>query len=93
MQIVRTKLGQPNFKGFPFQNFEEEAIKFKNWTKRIVETYNKNIQRQILRNPDDKNANKKIDQLREEKLLCPHHFPGLMAQLATHKPRLPYKPP
>ena len=93
LQFVQIKLEKPNFKGFPFENFEDEANKFRNWTDRLHECYKKNIQRQILRNPNDKNANKKIDKLKAERLLCSHVFPGLMAQLATHPPRLPFKPP
>ena len=93
LQFVQTKLGLPNFQGFPFENFQEQTNKFRKWTDRLQECYNTHIRRQISRNPNDKKARKNIEKLRAGKLLCPDIFPGLMAQLATHKPRLPHKPP
>ena len=92
-QFIRSELGIPNFQGLPFKNFEDEAIKFRNWAKRIFECYERNIRRQIKKKPSTQSAATFIQKLRNEKILCPHHFPGLMSQIGTHRPRLPHKPP
>ena len=92
-QFIRSELGTPNFQGLPFGNFEDEAKKFGNWTRRLFDTYEKNVRRQIKKRPNTTSAGSLVQKLRSEKLLCPHHFPGLMSQIGTHRPRLPHKPP
>ena len=92
-QVVLTKLEVENFQGFPFEHFEDEALKFKNkWTK-LWEYYGKHIRRQIQRNPDDPEVAKHVQHLRDRRMLCSHEFPGLMQQISKHPPRIPRKPP
>ena len=90
LQVVKLKCGKPDFKGLPFQNFPDDAKKFSNYWNALWK-YNKNY---IMKNKSRPEvAEKHKEKLKNEKMLCPHLFSGLLAQIATHPPRLPYKPP
>ena len=82
-----------NFQGFPFENFDDEALKFKNKWTCLWTYYTNNIRRQIQRKPDDPEVQKHVQNLRDKKMLCSHEFAGLMQQISKHPPRLPRKPP
>ena len=90
IQVIRTKLGLPNFQGLPFDSFEEETEKFRSKWKALMEYYRRNIQRGLSRNREK--VQPFIDKLRNEKMLCPYEYPKLTSQIAPHPPRLPKKP-
>ena len=90
LQVVRTKLGIPDFKGIPFENYEDEAELFRKRWNSTVDFFKKNIKRDLKRNPEK--VEHHIDRLMKEKMLCSHDY-HFMAQFSAHPPRLPYKPP
>ena len=90
LQVMQSKLG-PNFKGIPFENFEDEAELFRKRWNSTMDYYKKYIQRDLSRKKPEK-VEHHIEKLMSEKMLCSHDYPGLMAKIATHPPRLRYKP-
>ena len=82
----------PNFKGLPFESFQEEADKFRQKWKSLLAYYRKYIQRGLGKNKNRDSVQPHIEKLRSEKILCPYEFPKLTAQIAKHPPRPPEKP-
>ena len=88
LQILKQKLGNPNFEGLPFKNHQEDAKKFYNWWKRLIDFYKK----LILKSKSKGSAERLKESLRPQKFFCPKIFPGLLAQFSPNPPRLPNNP-